>query len=290
MEALVIADVHKSFGTHHALRGLSVNVRQGEVFGFLGPNGAGKTTTIRCVMDFIRPNRGQISIFGHDAQRDSVELKRDIGFLSSDNVLYGSWTALEHIRFVESIRGKSDYAAQLVRDFDLDTKAKFHNLSSGNKQKLSLILAIMHRPKLLIMDEPTRGLDPLLQNQIYAILTAYKKDGGTVFMSSHNLAEVEQVCDRVALIRQGQTVKSETMSQIRRLRTHIVTATFASSVKPEDFKLAGVTIEHSLEHTIVLKVHGKLTPTIQALARYELKDLQVAHASLEEIFLEYYKK
>ena len=190
--AIEIVDLKKRFGSVKAVDGVTFKAEQGEAFGFLGPNGAGKTTTIRCLMDFIRPTSGKISIFGKDAQKDSVELKKLIGYLPGNVKLYGNWNGWDHIRFIESIRGKSKNVDDLIQKLDFNPKVRFHSLSSGNKQKLGLILTLMNEPKLLVMDEPTVGLDPLLQNTIYGLLNDLKKKGTTIFVSSHNLPEVEK--------------------------------------------------------------------------------------------------
>lgn len=287
---LEFSQVNKSFGTKHVLTDVSLAVGEKQIYGFLGPNGAGKTTTIRLLMDFIRPNDGSIKILGLDANKDSALIKRDVGYLSSDNQLYAHWTGLDHITLSESIRGTCPYAYELAEKFKLNLHIKYHQLSSGNKQKLALILAVMHKPKLLILDEPTRGLDPILQNDIYAILHDIKQSGGTVFMSSHNLAEVSQVCDHVGIIRAGSIVKSENIASLRGLRTHIITATFDKKVDQKVFASESTEIVQQTERTMTLKVKGDITKTIAKLATHKLKDLEVTHASLEDIFLEYYKQ
>lgn len=228
-----IEGLKKYFGKVKAVDGISFDVNKGEIFGFLGPNGAGKTTAIRCMMDFLRPDKGKITILGQDAQKDSTKLKEQIGFLAGEVHLYNNWTGQEHINFIAKIRGSDDFAKELINKLDFDPTKKAKNLSSGNKQKLALILALMHQPQVLILDEPTLGLDPLLQNTIYEILQSQVQKGTTIFMSSHNLREVERICDRVCIVRQGKVAAIESISN--------------------------------------------------------LKDLEITHTSLEEVFLEYYK-
>src|SRR5665647_1035184 len=223
-QAIRVQALSKSFGATQALSEVSFTVPYGSIFGFLGPNGAGKTTTIRCLMDFIRPSDGSITIMEQDAHDDSTALKQSIGYLSSDSQLNLNWTAQEHIDFFESIKGRGKNRAKLVERLGLDTRSKVRALSSGNKQKLAIVLCFIGDPQLLIMDEPTRGLDPLLQNVLYDILTGFVDSQKTVFFSSHNLTEVEHICDSVLLIRNGRVVEEKTMDSIRDMKVNIVSA------------------------------------------------------------------
>lgn len=288
MEAAIsIKDVTKAFGANRALDKVSLTIPKGHIFGFLGPNGAGKTTMIRCLMDYIRVTDGEITILEQDAHRNSAVLKGSIGYLSSDMQLHPNWTAKTHIDFMSGIEGRGR-ADELVRKFNLDLKPKVGKLSSGNKQKLAIILAFLGDPKLLIMDEPTRGLDPLLQNQLYELLRQFAAEGGTVFLSSHNLAEVQQLCDSVAVIREGKIVAAEAMKDILQLRVHVVQAVATKPINQADFKLKGVEILGGDSKSITLKARGQIDPILKALAKYSLTDLEVTHASLEDVFMEYY--
>ncbi len=216
MSVIQIDNLKKYFGQTKAVDGISFEVKKGEIFGFLGPNGAGKTTTIRCMMDFLRPDEGTIEILGLDAQTDSPKLKGDIGFLSEEVNLYHNWTGQEHINLVKKIRGGGIDESDLIAKLDFNPQKKVKKLSLGNKQKLGLILALMHQPKILILDEPTTGLDPLLQQTIYEILQSEAQKGNTIFMSSHNLFEVERLCDRVCIIKNGKIVAIESIPEERR--------------------------------------------------------------------------
>ncbi len=206
MEVIRVENLRKYFGKVRAVDGISFAVKKGEIFGFLGPNGAGKTTTIRLMMGFLRPDAGKIRI----------PRKESIGYLPGDVRLYANWTGQEHIGFVEGLRGRCPYVKQLREKFVFDERQKVKNLSLGNRQKLGLILALMHEPEVLILDEPTLGLDPLLQNTIHEILEEQAAKGGAVFMSSHNLYEVERVCNRVGIIREGKIVAAETIPEERK--------------------------------------------------------------------------
>jgi len=290
MDAIVITDVSKRFGSNQALNKVSLTVPKGEIYGFLGPNGAGKTTTIRCLMDFIRPDSGSIKVFGADAFTDAVKVKSYLGYLPADIQQYGKWTAAEHIAFYESVRGPAPDATKMIKELDLNLDIEARHLSSGNKQKLALVLAMMHHPKLLVLDEPTRGLDPLLQETIYTLLRSYRDKGGTVFISSHNLAEVEKICDHVGIIRAGQVVASESIGAIRRMNIHMVSVRFDKPFKPKDFEADNITLVHKSELQLICKVKGDLNPILKKLAGYSVKDVEITHASLEDAFMEYYEK
>lgn len=285
-----IRNLKKYFGKVRAIDGISFEVGKGEIFGFLGPNGAGKTTTIRCMMDFIRPTGGNISVLDMDSRRASVALKKKIGYLSGDVKLYGKWTGKEHIDFIEKIRGKSKNVDKLISDLQFDTGRKFKNLSSGNKQKLGLILSLMNQPEVLIMDEPTMGLDPLLQNKIYEILKEYSENGTTVFFSSHNLPEVERICDRVGIIKDGKIASVETIKELGKKRLRKVNVRFEEKVSPKDFDIKGV---ESIEETadgLLLTVRGDVDAVIKKLGKYKVHDIEISHASLEDVFLGFYEE
>jgi ABC-2 type transport system ATP-binding protein len=292
-----VADLKKYFssfgirdrGATKAVDGISFEVKKGEVFGFLGPNGAGKTTTIRCFMDFIRPTAGNIKIFGDDAHKKSVSLKRRIGYLPGNVRLHDKWTGQEHIDFVGSFMGKSKGVADLIKRFDFDPRRKFKHYSSGNKQKLGLILALMHEPELLVLDEPTIGLDPLIQNEIYEIFDEIQERGHTVFISSHNLPEVQRVCDRVGIIKEGKLVGVEEVGELGAKHVRRIMVRFDGKFKKTDFKFKGVEKIERLSDGLILTVRGDINPIVKKLANYELHDLEISHATLEDVFLEFYK-
>jgi len=289
MLAIKLSNVSKRYGHTSALSNVSLKVEAGEIYGFLGPNGAGKTTTIRCLMDFIRPNTGSISIFGLDSQRQSVEVKRQVGFLSADNQLYAKWNARQHISLVAGVRGGTNTSTDLMTRLGLNPEVPVHHLSSGNQQKLGLILALMTKPKLLVLDEPTKGLDPLLQHEIYSILKEYVAGGGTVFLSSHNLAEVEHICSNVGVIKQGRIVASKSMQEIVAMNVHIVTVAFSASAGAPQLEVPGAEIVSAIDGHLVLKIRGDINPLMARLASYKLTDIEIKHAPLEEIFMEYYR-
>jgi len=290
MPVIEIKNLKKHFGKVKAVDGIDISVEKGEIFGFLGPNGAGKTTAIRCMMDFLRPTAGEIKILGRDACLDAAELKTDIGYLPGSVCLYNSWTGLEHVNFSESFGAQKSAARELAKQLDLDLKIKFHHLSSGNKQKLGVILALMKKPKVLIMDEPTLALDPLLQNSVHHFLLDSRKAGTTIFISSHNLSEVESICDRVGIIRAGKMLTVENIKSLKEKRMHTVSATFSEEFKTADFKVAGVQNIERIDSRLIISIRGEINPLLQKLTKHRLKDLEVSHATLEEIFLEFYEK
>ena len=262
----------------------------GEIFGFLGPNGAGKTTTIRCMMDFIRPMGGSIRILGKDAQKDSVELKNSIGYLSGDVRLYDKWTGWMHIDFVRRLGRGADTSRDLVRRLDFDPTVRTKQLSSGNKQKLGIIVAFMMKPDVLILDEPTLGLDPLLQNEIYDLLNEMAENGSTIFMSSHNLAEVDRACDRVGIIKKGKMVATESIAALKEKKIHTVHAYFDHPVGGHEFRDENTEIVKELTNGLILKVKGDVNPLVRRLGDHSLVDIDISQASLEDIFMEFYEK
>lgn len=286
--AIEMQGVAKRFGSHAAIDGVNLQVKAGEIFGFLGPNGAGKTTTIRCLMNFLRPNEGSIEVLGLDADRDSVALKRLVGYVPSDHHLVDRWSGRDHIHYVMRLRGESDLPQELIHQLSLDIDRPVKQLSSGNKQKLAIILGLIGSPQLLILDEPTQGLDPLFQNAVYELLMSFRASGGTVFVSSHNLPEVQRICDRVGIIREGKVVAEESLESLREKSRHIVRARFAKPVPKSAIKLSGVELVRRHGAEVELKVQGSLNPTLKLLSRHDVIDLEVTHASLEEIFMEMY--
>lgn len=289
MEAIRFNGVTKVFGKTTALDQLSLEVSQGQICGFLGPNGAGKTTAIRSLMDFIKPDTGTIIIFGQDAHQNSVELKKDIGYAPADSFLNQDWTGWQHLKFVSGLRQIKKPDLDLVKKLGFDPKIKIKNLSTGNKQKLNIILALFGNPKLLILDEPTQGLDPILQNEFYTLLGDYKNNGGTVFMSSHNLHEVERVCDGIAIINRGKIVSEETINSLKEKNLHRISVVLDKDLPDEIAKDPQVKIISQSHRSIVLTVKGDLNPILKKLVGQNIKNIEITNAGLEEIFMEHYQ-
>jgi ABC-2 type transport system ATP-binding protein len=287
---IVVKDLKKYFGKLHAVDGVSFEVKKGEILGFLGPNGSGKSTTIRCLMGFNKVSDGTISVFGHDMSVDSTTAKKQIGYLPGNVKLYDNWTGWDHIRFFEGVRGKSDNINDLIGRFDFDPNAKFRHLSSGNKQKLGLILALMHQPKLLVMDEPTVGLDPLLQNEIYKVLIEMRDQGTTIFISSHNLPEVERLCDRVAIIKEGKLVAVENIKTLGDKKLHKIEVHFTDKFNVSEFKINGVEKVEEIADGLLITVGGDLNLILYAISKHKIIDLEITHATLEDVFMKFYER
>jgi ABC-2 type transport system ATP-binding protein len=287
---IVIKDLKKYFGKLHAVDGINLAVEKGEILGFLGPNGAGKSTTIRCLMGFNKLTDGKITVFGHDMSNDSTKAKLHIGYLPGNVKLYDTWTGGDHIRFFEGVRGKSKNLNNLIERFDFNPNAKFRHLSSGNKQKLGLILALMNEPELLIMDEPTVGLDPLLQNEIYKILLEMRDRGTTIFISSHNLPEVEKLCDRVAIIKEGKLVAVEGIKTLGAKKLHKIEVRFTDKFNKSNFELNGVERIEEITGGLLITVGGDLNPVLHELNKHKIIDLEINHASLEDVFMKFYER
>lgn len=283
-----IDKVRKNFGQTTALAGISFGVQAGEIMGFLGPNGAGKTTTIRCLMDFIRPDSGTLKILGKNAQTDSETIKRDVGFLGGDVHLYPDWTGADHIQLIKQLRNIETHERELIKRLQFDPSKRVKSLSSGNRQKLGLIMALMHQPKILILDEPTNGLDPLLQNTIYAVLREAAARGTTILMSSHNLSEVERICQRVTIIRAGKIVATENISDLLKKRVYHITAHLKKATGlpklPE-----GIEKLPSTDTELKLRAQGDIQPVLDLLTKLSILDLEITHATLEETFLKFYE-
>ncbi len=292
MTAIIQTDkLTKSYGSHRGIVDLELEVLEGEVFGFLGPNAAGKTTTIRTILDLIRPTSGRAFVFGIESSADPVAIHRRIGYLPGEFTLYDRLTGGQTIRYFANLRGGVDpaYQAALIARLDVDPSRRFKEYSKGNKQKIGLIIALQHQPELLVLDEPTAGLDPLVQQSFYALVREARAEGRTIFLSSHILGEVERTCDRVAIIRDGRLVKVGTVDEFRDLADHQVELRFAGPVPTSEFQdLPGVSEVVAQDHVLRMRVSGPMTPVVRVAARYELLDFVSREPSLEETFLAQY--
>jgi ABC-2 type transport system ATP-binding protein len=291
--AVVRADaLTKTYGGERGVTELEFEVAPGEVFGFLGPNGAGKTTTIRLLLDLIRPTSGRVSVLGLDPRRDGVAARRRMGYVPGDLRLYGRLTGRELVRYFASLRGidGSAGAEQLATRLELDLDRPLRSLSKGNRQKLGLVQALLHRPELLVLDEPTSGLDPLGQQDVHELLREATSEGRTVFLSSHVLSEVQEIADRVAIVREGRIVLVEQVELLRARAFTRVRATFAEQPPPDGF--AGVPGVRELERrgtVVVFALEGPADPLVKALAGFDVLALESREADLEDVFLGLYR-
>jgi ABC-2 type transport system ATP-binding protein len=291
--AVLTEGLTKRYGSRMGIEALDLEVQQGEVFGFIGPNGAGKTTTIRLLLDLIHPTGGRAQVLGFDTHRDSVAIRRSVGYLPGDFGLDTRVTAREHIAFFARIRGLSDLgvAPALAERLNLDLDVPMGRLSRGNRQKIGIVQALFHHPSLLILDEPTTGLDPLAQDTFLQMLREARDQGRTVFLSSHILSEVERVCDRVAIVRAGKLAAVETTDSLLEKRRKRVTMQFDKPVAVEAFaKLPGVSDVEVQGNAIRLRLRDGVDQVVKEAARHTLLDLSVVHPSLDEIFMSYYEE
>ena len=284
----------KHYGEFPALVDLNLDVRVGEIFGFLGPNGAGKTTMIRTILDEIRPTAGTATIAGLDSHAEAVEIRNHIGYVPGDLAMYPNLTGRDTITYFANLRGGVDwdFVEALAERLDADLGKKVGDLSSGNRQKIGLIQAFMSKPDVLIMDEPSSGLDPLVQREFQTMMREVVSDGRTVFLSSHTLSEVQRVADRVGIIRHGKLITVEGVADLRSKAIRTVNLYFDEAVDGAVFEplpgVRGVKVEN---HHVTLSFDGQMETLLKvAVERYSLLDISTHEADLEEIFLTYYEE
>ncbi len=289
--AISATGLTKDFGGGRGVFDLDLSVRQGECFGFIGPNGAGKTTTIRLLMDLLRADRGRAAILGHDTRTASLLVKRIVGYLPGELPQFGGLRGSEIIGLLASMRGGVDPTRirALALRFDLDLGVRYRELSHGNKQKMALVQAFMHEPKLLILDEPTLGLDPLLQKEFRTLLAETIARGATVFLSSHVLSEVEQVCDRIAFIIGGRLTRTGSLAELRKLRVHRVELRISRPVDPDALlRVPGVSDVVIEDGHLRCAVSGSFGPLITTVGPSAIEEVDSRELSLEELFLAEY--
>jgi ABC-2 type transport system ATP-binding protein len=291
-EAIETTALTKDYGSGRGIFDLDLRVTEGEVFGFLGPNGAGKTTTIRLLMGLIHATRGSARIFGLDCDHDSVAVKRAVGYCPGELPQFGGWRGAELVAYIAGLRGDVQDAAitALARRLDLDLARKYREYSHGNKQKLALVLAFMHDPRLVILDEPTTGLDPLHQQAFYGIVRDAQARGATIFVSSHVLSEVEHICDRVGIVRAGRLAKVSKLQELVGMRAFHVEIEFAGNVPADKLRsVRGLEQLHIDDHSATGLLRGSFEPLMSAIAGDRVIGLTSREPSLEEIFLTYYQ-
>ena len=283
----------KDYGAGHGIFDLDLTVQEGEVFGYLGPNGAGKTTTIKLLMGMIHATRGSATILGLDADRDAVSLKHKIGYVPGELPQFGGWRGSEIVAYIAGLRGDvtdSDVEA-VAKRLDLDLGRKYREYSHGNKQKLALLLAFAPKAALLILDEPTSGLDPLHQQEFYGLVRDARARGATIFISSHVLSEVEHVCDRVGIVREGHLATVGELDQLAGMRAHRIEIVFAGAPPVERIRaIAGFDQVAVEDHRVTGMFRGEFEPLLAALANSRVTKFESREPSLEEIFLGFYKE
>lgn len=290
MALVELQGLTKYYGKHRGIKNISFDIKEGEIFGFIGPNGAGKSTTIRTLLNFIYPSGGKAYIFGKDAVKDSLEIRRNIGYLPSEVYYYDDMRAADLLRYSQAFykKGNLQRMKELADRLDLNLNKKIEDLSFGNKKKVGIIQALLHEPKLLILDEPTGGLDPLIRNAFFEILGEENKRGATIFFSSHILSEVQSMCSRVAIIKEGELIKVESIENLIRNQFKKVTITF-SGQKGRTFKIEGGKKPEWAGNTLQMLYSGEIRNMLQKLNETEVKDLLIEEPSLDEVFMHYYE-
>jgi ABC-2 type transport system ATP-binding protein len=284
-------NVTKMYGKSRGILDVDLKVPKGSIFGFLGPNGAGKTTTISMLIDLIHPTKGQIRLFGLDSVKDSYKIRKKVGFLGGDMALDEPFTGWQQLEYFGYLRGHYDkkYIEELAGKLDCDLTRKIKTLSRGNRQKVGLISALMHKPELLILDEPTSGLDPLVQDQFNQIVLDYRKQGKTIFISSHILSEVEQLCDRVAFVREGQLIANKPIEEFTiGLAKHVKIVSKDKSLITAIKKLPNISHLRVNEPLISLQFNGEVSDLIKLLTKHNISDVNITPPDLDTIFSKFY--
>ena len=290
---IILDKLSKSYGKHRGIEKISFAVERGEIFGFIGPNGAGKSTTIRTLMGLLKPTSGTASVFGLDCGRQASEIAKDVGYLPSENCYYNSLKVKEMLRYTAELYGVAGHNRMeaLAERLNLDLSRRIGDLSLGNKKKVGIVSALLPSPKLLIMDEPTSGLDPLIQQTFYDLLKEENECGTTIFLSSHVLSEVQRLCDRVAILREGKLVGVQSMKDLRENGYKKISLTAKDAIPEDFFSIPGTAnLEWDKSKTSVsFMFSGTVMTIMNQLHRLELEDILIEEPSLEEIFLHYYE-
>ncbi len=295
MESIIeINHLTKYYGKSRGIDDLNLHINEGEIFGFLGPNGAGKSTTIRLMLNLLRPSSGEVKIFNKTVQKHYATIFKSIGNVPGELKLYEELTGDYFLNYMNKYSHKEpQWQNELINAFNLsdsDLNKKIKHYSHGMKQKIGIIQAMQDDPKLIIMDEPSEGLDPINKNILYDYLQKFKESGKTIFFSSHYLAEIEKVCDRVGLVKEGKLITEESISALKEKMIRRLEVTFASPVSVDDFDLQNTDILEQDSHRLVLNVSGNINQLLKNITKYEVKNLVFPEPSLEDTFMSYYEK
>jgi ABC-2 type transport system ATP-binding protein len=290
MAIVVLDQLTKHYGKSRGITDISFSIEEGEVFGFIGPNGAGKSTTIRTLLNLIYPTSGSAEIFDKDCVKHTKEIRRQIGYLPSEVHYYDDMKVIDLLEYSNQFYGKNnkERLRVLAKRLDLDLARKIEDLSFGNRKKVGIVQALLHEPKLLILDEPTGGLDPLMQNVFFELLAEERKKGVTIFFSSHILSEVQMMCDRVAIIRQGELVQVETIENLTKRSFKKVVLTFDDTASPE-LGLDGIIEQQTQGSEVKILYSGDIKALLAKVQELPFKDIRIEEPSLEEIFMHYYE-
>ncbi|MEH7609810.1 ABC transporter ATP-binding protein [Gottfriedia acidiceleris] len=292
MYAIEINNLTKTYGNSRGITDISFNIEEGEIFGFIGPNGAGKSTTIRTLLSLIYPTSGSAKIFGKDCVQFAPEIKKEIGYLPSEVFYYDNMKVMDLLKYSASFYKKdcTKRIKELAEVMDLDLTKKIDDLSLGNKKKVGIVQGLLHEPKLIILDEPTSGLDPLMQQRFFDLLEEENKKGATILFSSHILSEVQRLCDRVAIIKEGKIVTVEKISTLQENNYKRFKIDSQNGVNPNFFNIPGVNNIEIKGKTISFIFKGNINKVLKKIAEIEIENLWIEEPDLEEIFLHYYEK
>lgn len=289
MSVIEIKNLTKSYGKNRGIENVNLSVNKGEIFGFIGPNGAGKSTTIKVLLNLIFPNSGDARIFDLDCVTEPIKIKKDIGYVPSEVKYYDNMQVKELINYAMSFRENIDksYVDELCKTFGVELEKNISELSLGNKKKVAIVQALIHKPKLLILDEPTNGLDPLIQQKLFNTLLHLKQEGATIFLSSHNLTEVEEFCDRVAIIREGKIIDVRNISDFINKKIKKVTLILGKNIQEELISIGAENLE-TTENKISFNYSRDINTLLLLLSKYKLDDLIIEEKKLSEAFMSYY--
>lgn len=292
MNVIETKKLTKFYGKSKGIQNIDLEVKEGEIFGFIGPNGAGKSTTIRTLLGLIYKTSGDAKIFGLDIIKDKEEILKNVGYLPSEVFYYDNMKVIELLKYSASFYNKNcdKRIYELAKEFELDLNKKIEDLSYGNKKKVGIIQGLLHSPKLIILDEPTGGLDPLMQQKFFNIIKQENINGATILFSSHILSEVQKLCDRVAIIKEGNLVKVENIKDMIKKAIKKVTLDFSNDIQANEFKFDDAINIEVKESTVTFVYRGEVNKLVNAISKYNLEDISIVEPDLEEIFMHYYQK
>ncbi|CCV66520.1 ABC transporter, ATP-binding protein [Paracholeplasma brassicae] len=286
-----VANLTKSYGQNKGVFNLSFEIFEGEVYGFLGPNGAGKTTTIRQLLGFIFPQQGEFKLFGKCLNEAELEIKRDLGYLPGEIVFFEHMRGIDFLNYILELRGLTDrtYMMELITYFELDASGYIKKMSKGMKQKLGLVCCFMHQPKLLILDEPTSGLDPLMQKKFIDLIKQKKREGATIFMSSHSFEEIEKTCDRVLIIKEGRKLSIESIDELKNKVSKTYLVSFKDLEEKRRFLLNDKDAITADNLDVMIRITTELNKVLLKLSTYDVTKIELQKESLERLFIELYE-
>jgi len=292
VNTIEINNLTKTYGTARGITNVSFNVEEGEIFGFIGPNGAGKSTTIRTLLALIHPTSGSAKIFGKDCIKFAPEIANEIGYLPSEVFYYDNMRVIDLLKYSASFYKKdcSKRIIELSEIMELDLNKKIDDLSYGNKKKVGIIQGLLHEPKLIILDEPTSGLDPLMQRKFFDLLQEENKKGATILFSSHILTEVQKMCNRVAIIKEGKIITVEKISTLEQNNYKKIRVEMKSTMDKDYFKMNGVNNLEAKDNVISFLFKGNLNLIMKKISEKEILNVWIEEPDLEEIFIHYYVK